>query len=102
MVVRRLLQETTRVLTQAVISGRRDPLIGLKENVIIGNLIPAGTGLSVYRDVEPEPRPEAISRMYPTRRPEIENLLEGDSVDPEFDFSSLTQGLELPDDYPVQ
>ncbi|WP_038103495.1 DNA-directed RNA polymerase subunit beta' [Tropheryma whipplei] len=95
-------QETTRVLTQAVISGRRDPLIGLKENVIIGNLIPAGTGLSVYRDVEPEPRPEAISRMYPTRRPEIENLLEGDSVDPEFDFSSLTQGLELPDDYPVQ
>ena len=45
-------QETTRVLTEAAIKGKIDPLIGLKENVIIGKLIPAGTGLQQYRDVE--------------------------------------------------
>jgi DNA-directed RNA polymerase subunit beta' len=43
-------QETTRVLTDAAIKGKVDPLIGLKENVIIGNLIPAGTGLTRYRN----------------------------------------------------
>ena len=43
-------QETTRVLTEAAIKGKTDLLIGLKENVIIGKLIPAGTGLSIYRD----------------------------------------------------
>ncbi len=45
-------QETTRVLTDAAIKGKVDPLIGLKENVIIGKLIPAGTGLSVYQNIE--------------------------------------------------
>ena len=45
-------QETTKVLTEAAISGKSDQLIGLKENVIIGKLIPAGTGMKVYRDVE--------------------------------------------------
>ena len=45
-------QETTRVLTDAAIKGKVDPLLGLKENVIIGKLIPAGTGMQVYRDVE--------------------------------------------------
>ncbi len=45
-------QETTRVLTDAAIKGKKDPLIGLKENVIIGKLIPAGTGLPVYQNVE--------------------------------------------------
>ena len=45
-------QETTRVLTEAAIKGKVDPLIGLKENVLIGKLIPAGTGIDVYRDVE--------------------------------------------------
>ena len=45
-------QETTRVLTEAAIKGKVDNLIGLKENVIIGKLIPAGTGLQVYRDIE--------------------------------------------------
>ncbi|MEW6203670.1 MAG: DNA-directed RNA polymerase subunit beta', partial [bacterium] len=47
-------QETTRVLTDAATKGKIDPLMGLKENVIIGNLIPAGTGLPMYRDVEVE------------------------------------------------
>ena len=45
-------QETTKVLTEAAISGKSDQLIGLKENVIIGKLIPAGTGMRRYRNVE--------------------------------------------------
>ncbi|HJP64762.1 MAG TPA: DNA-directed RNA polymerase subunit beta', partial [Actinomycetota bacterium] len=44
-------QETTRVLTEAAISARSDPLLGLKENVIIGKLIPAGTGMNRYRNI---------------------------------------------------
>ncbi len=44
-------QETTRVLTDAAIKGKTDHLLGLKENVIIGKLIPAGTGMKIYRDV---------------------------------------------------
>ena len=57
-------QETTRVLTDAAIKGKVDPLVGLKENVIIGKLIPAGTGMGRYHDItvvdtevpkEPEP-----------------------------------------------
>ena len=45
-------QETTRVLTDAAIKGKEDPLIGLKENVIIGKLIPAGTGTNYYRKIK--------------------------------------------------
>jgi len=45
-------QETTRVLTEAAIKGKIDPLLGLKENVIIGKLIPAGTGMNRYRNIE--------------------------------------------------
>jgi len=45
-------QETTRVLTKAAIKGKEDHLVGLKENVIIGKIIPAGTGMARYRDVE--------------------------------------------------
>ena len=45
-------QETTRVLTEAAIKGKIDPLIGLKENVIIGKLLPTGTGMQVYRSVD--------------------------------------------------
>ena len=48
-------QETTRVLTDAAIKGKVDNLLGLKENVIIGKLVPAGTGMRVYQDVEIEP-----------------------------------------------
>jgi DNA-directed RNA polymerase subunit beta' len=48
-------QETTRVLTDAAIKGKSDPLIGLKENVIIGKLVPAGTGMEVFREVDVVP-----------------------------------------------
>ena len=44
-------QETTRVLTDAAIKGKVDPLLGLKENVIIGKLIPAGTGMNAYKNI---------------------------------------------------
>lgn len=47
-------QETTRVLTDASIRGKNDPLLGLKENVIIGKIIPAGTGMPIYRDQVPK------------------------------------------------
>ncbi len=57
-------QETTRVLTDAAIHAKSDPLLGLKENVIIGKLIPAGTGLSRYRNVKVEPTEEAKQAMY--------------------------------------
>jgi DNA-directed RNA polymerase subunit beta' len=52
-------QETTRVLTDAAIKGKVDPLVGLKENVIIGKLIPAGTGMSRYKDISITPAIDA-------------------------------------------
>ncbi len=60
-------QETTRVLTEAAMQGKSDPLVGLKENVIIGKLIPAGTGLQTYRNVTVEPTEEARAEHYPAR-----------------------------------
>jgi DNA-directed RNA polymerase subunit beta' len=52
-------QETTKVLTEAAISGKLDPLLGLKENVVMGRLIPAGTGVPVYERLGVEKRPDA-------------------------------------------
>ena len=57
-------QETTRVLTDAAINKRSDKLIGLKENVIIGKLIPAGTGIAKYRNISVEPTEEARAAAY--------------------------------------
>ncbi|MCL2796220.1 MAG: DNA-directed RNA polymerase subunit beta', partial [Microbacteriaceae bacterium] len=74
-------QETTRVLTQAAMEGKSDPLIGLKENVIIGKLIPAGTGLAKYRNVAVEATEEAKAERYPNR------IFSDDSV---FDENSLS------------
>jgi DNA-directed RNA polymerase subunit beta' len=62
-------QETTRVLTEAAIAGRVDYLRGLKENVIVGRLIPAGTGMAVYRDVYLE------KDEPPVIQPSLEDLL---------------------------
>jgi len=60
-------QETTRVLTQAALDRKEDKLVGLKENVIIGKLIPAGTGLSRYRNITVESTEEAKNEKYPNR-----------------------------------
>ncbi|TCP53195.1 DNA-directed RNA polymerase subunit beta' [Tamaricihabitans halophyticus] len=57
-------QETTRVLTDAAINGRSDSLVGLKENVIIGKLIPAGTGINRYRNIQVQPTEEARVAAY--------------------------------------
>ena len=59
-------QETTRVLTDAAIHARSDSLLGLKENVILGKLIPAGTGMPQYRNIRVEPTEEAKAAMYAT------------------------------------
>ena len=57
-------QETTRVLTEAAMNGKSDPLLGLKENVILGKLIPAGTGLTRYSDIEVEPTEEVKAEVF--------------------------------------
>ncbi len=56
-------QETTKVLTEAALAGKSDYLVGLKENVILGHLIPAGTGFRQYQDSEVRYRPEALQAM---------------------------------------
>ena len=82
-------QETTKVLTEAAIGGKTDHLIGLKENVIIGKLIPAGTGMRRYRnvkldtDVRPEDAVEGISDEDPAVldiRDEIDERLPEDAL----------------------
>ena len=67
-------QETTRVLTDAAIGAKSDPLLGLKENVIIGKLIPAGTGMHRYRNVQVRIKPEAIPEYWLARQREIAEL----------------------------
>jgi DNA-directed RNA polymerase subunit beta' len=57
-------QETTRILTNAAIEGKSDSLVGLKENVIIGKLIPAGTGINRYRNIQVQPTEEARAAAY--------------------------------------
>jgi DNA-directed RNA polymerase subunit beta' len=64
-------QETTRVLTDAAISAKSDPLLGLKENVIIGKLIPAGTGMPLYRNIAARIKPEAIPEYWLQRQKEL-------------------------------
>ncbi len=73
-------QETTRVLTEAAISGRIDYLRGLKENVIMGRLIPAGTGMKYYRNVKVEHDPTVNQR--------VEEEME--------EYAAMTEGLNLP------
>jgi DNA-directed RNA polymerase subunit beta' len=75
-------QETTRVLTDAAISAKSDPLLGLKENVIIGKLIPAGSGLARYRNVAVNIKPEAIPEYWLARQREIAEAVAADSDEP--------------------
>ncbi|MGN0065744.1 MAG: DNA-directed RNA polymerase subunit beta', partial [Nocardioides sp.] len=80
-------QETTRVLTDAAINGRSDSLRGLKENVIIGKLIPAGTGLERYRNIRVEPTEEARAAAY--------SVTGYDAYD--YDFGPSSQAVALDD-----
>ncbi|HHV63210.1 MAG TPA: DNA-directed RNA polymerase subunit beta' [Firmicutes bacterium] len=74
-------QETTRVLTDASIKSRVDPLIGLKENVIIGTLIPAGTGMPKYRDIEIEVIDRPLLKSAAMAAAFYRRLLEVEGVD---------------------
>ena len=89
-------QETTRVLTEAAIKGKVDPLIGLKENVIIGKLIPAGTGMKRYSEIaldtgeEPE-IPEEEEELLDIVDDEV---IEMDEDLPEEEFDDITEDEE--------
>ena len=78
-------QETTKVLTDAALEGKRDKLVGLKENVIIGKLIPAATGLRHYRSLEIEP-------VEPAQRP-AEDLLDEDELAAELGLAEDAEGV---------
>jgi DNA-directed RNA polymerase subunit beta' len=74
-------QETTKVLTEAALAGKIDHLVGLKENVILGHLIPAGTGFRIYQDSEVRYRPEALQALQAEKDRVLEAsfpLLQGD------------------------
>ncbi len=73
-------QETTKVLTEAALAGKVDRLVGLKENVILGHLIPAGTGFRTYQDSEVRIRPQALEGLVPEKEDVLARhfpLLEG-------------------------
>ena len=87
-------QETTKVLTDAALEGKRDKLVGLKENVIIGKLIPAATGLKHYRTIAVEP-------AVPIEPPSEEGLLDEEELAAELGLDdgeppSRASGLRLP------
>ena len=85
-------QETTKVLTEAAIKGKVDHLIGLKENVIIGKLIPAGTGMKRYRDVR-------LNSTMPEPEVKVEDIAEELTEDEEIkDDEMITMDEELPED----
>src|SRR6185436_18136147 len=69
-------QETTRVLTEAAIESKSDSLLGLKENIIIGKLIPAGTGMPVYREVDTSAPDYQRMEYWSSDRDEEQNLAE--------------------------
>ena len=98
-------QETTKVLTEAAIKGKVDPLIGLKENVIIGKLIPAGTGMRKYRDValdtgkvpEDEIEPEELQEEEDgSEARDCEGVAEDVVEDAAEDAAAETDALEEP------
>ena len=95
-------QETTRVLTEAALSEKEDDLKGLKENVIIGKLIPAGTGLARYRNAVVEPDKAIRETIYPNFGLG-DDALGGDFSDSDLsdvDFSNIDFGdLKLGDDF---
>jgi len=86
-------QETTRVLTEAAISGRIDYLRGLKENVIMGRLIPAGTGMEYYRNVDIE-RDETIGEAQREDLEEFPGILGGEMPVPPPPVHAVTAATE--------
>ena len=96
-------QETTRVLTEAAIQQKVDDLKGLKENVIIGKLIPAGTGLARYRNAQVEPDKAIRDTIYPSfglgEEPKELEVNGNESLDG-IDFNSIDfNQLNISDDF---
>ncbi|MCL4203717.1 MAG: DNA-directed RNA polymerase subunit beta' [Pirellulaceae bacterium] len=104
-------QETTKVLTEAALAGKTDHLVGLKENVILGHLIPAGTGFHTFQDAEVRFRPEALTALsaeapsaLETSFPLLQDAVASDSMDMEDDDSDetavrATEGVRTFEDY---
>ncbi len=91
-------QETTKVLTEAAIGGKEDKLMGLKENVIIGKLIPAGTGLAKYRDVEVKstverPKLQPLAPEPPRDEDEDDDEIYSE-IDDEFEDETTTEEVD--------
>ena len=86
-------QETTKVLTEAAIKGKVDPLIGLKENVIIGKLIPAGTGMKRYRDVTLSTDAKIAAAAEAKRA--LEAALEEDANEEVVEVSEAEEAVEV-------
>ncbi len=107
-------QETTRVLTDAAIAGKEDQLLGLKENVIIGKLIPAATGMKRYRSVQLTYKGESaewspaaegpLPEFAPEELKEIEAMLPGPTIPDEAagltptEAAAIFAGLDSPSD----
>jgi DNA-directed RNA polymerase subunit beta' len=73
-------QETTKVLTEAALAGKVDYLVGLKENVILGHLVPAGTGFRSHQDSEVRLHPQAVESLTPGNGPAAEPAGEGEAA----------------------
>jgi DNA-directed RNA polymerase subunit beta' len=90
-------QETTKVLTEAALAGKVDKLVGLKENVILGHLIPAGTGFKTYQESEVRINPEALDEMAGEKDKVLSRsfpLLDGGA--PATDGNTATKPVEKP------
>ena len=87
-------QETTKVLTEAAIKGKVDPLIGLKENVLIGKLIPAGTGMKRYQNVRLDTDMEEENELDFDEELDLEEELD---VNEETDETAEDAALETED-----
>ncbi len=90
-------QETTKVLTEAAIKGKIDPLIGMKENVIIGKLIPAGTGMKEYRNIKLDSDVNEEEELYLDEMEEFEEEF-NDAVFEDFDEDELITAIEIGDE----
>jgi DNA-directed RNA polymerase subunit beta' len=88
-------QETTKVLTDASIEGKVDKLLGLKENVIIGKLIPAATGLKRYRGIEIGPSEKVPVSMYARPETEAELLAQLEAIGSDGDLDLEALGIDF-------
>ncbi|MBN1394006.1 MAG: DNA-directed RNA polymerase subunit beta', partial [Pirellulales bacterium] len=94
-------QETTKVLTEAALAGKVDNLVGLKENVILGHLVPAGTGFHTFQDSEVRIRPQALDILAaasePAPRPSFRLLEEGAAGEDSTRTATASRDVPTPD-----